>query len=108
MFVMYSLGFSPFFLFFLECCRFPVVIYLYAMYCYLEEHGNTSAIHFHMTRTAVIHYLLETGDLVSCTIYPVMCFPLNPKEKKKTSTLTFLVLPAPLIHVQPFEKSKDS
>lgn len=36
-----------------------------------------------MTSTAVIHYLLQTGDLVSHTMYLVICFLLGPKKRKR-------------------------
>lgn len=73
-------------------------------------------------RSTVIHLLsISTWQeqLLSITClrqviwYPALYIQLSvfhwvQEKKKKTSTLTFLVLPAPLIHVQPFEKSKDS
>lgn len=61
-----------------------------------------------MTRTAVIHYLLSDGWFgISPHVASSHLFSIWYK-KKKGSALTFHVPPAPLIHVQPFETSKDS
>lgn len=55
--------------------------------CTIFKHGDTSAVHFHTSCTAVIHSLLKTADFPSCTIHPGICFRYvsdgsRTKEKK--------------------------
>lgn len=96
----------------LEPCRFLVFIFLSSAQCCLEEHGDTSAIHFYLPSTFVIHPLHRTGVFLWYNMYPFMCLSLyvwwipilkKRRRRRKTSTLTFPVLPASLMNVQPFK-----
>lgn len=85
--------------------------HLFCMQCFAV--WKNTVIHLLPICTWQEHLLCITC-LTQVNRYPIpyckssYLFSIGSGGKKKTSTLTFLVLPVPLIHVQPFEISKDS